>query len=82
MRQIACLLVNPITVDSYALLSNCTAADDKPELKRMMIEKNVLNKYNDGPTLNDGLFIKFSQVGWAWCYVFGLARRGSTSGFL
>ena len=25
MRQTACLVVNPITVDSYALLFNCTA---------------------------------------------------------
>ena len=26
MRQTACLVINPITVDSYALLFNCTAA--------------------------------------------------------
>ena len=26
MRQTACLVVNPVIVDSYALLFNCTAA--------------------------------------------------------
>ena len=40
MRQTACLVVNPITVDSYALLFNCTTV------------------------LNDGLFVKLSQVIW------------------
>ena len=27
MRQSACLVINPITVDGYATLSNCTSVD-------------------------------------------------------
>ena len=44
MRQTACLVVNPFTVDSYASLFNCT----------MVVRGR----------LNDGLFVKLSQVGW------------------
>ena len=37
MRQSACLVINPITVDSFASLSNCTpvgrASDDGPNIK-------------------------------------------------
>ena len=32
MRQSACLVVNPITVDSYGFLFNCTTAIQAPDL--------------------------------------------------
>ena len=31
MRQTACLLVNPVTIDSYAFFFNCTAAAQASE---------------------------------------------------
>ena len=51
MRQTACLVVNPITVESYALL------------------------FGSGLRLNDGFFIKLSQVGWGLmlCLWLGIA---------
>ena len=65
MRQTACLVVNPIMVDSYAFLFNCAAAVCTSDL------------------INDGFFIKLSQMSLClMIYVFGLARRGSSSGFL
>ena len=30
MRQSACLVINPITVDGYATLFNCTPVDSRP----------------------------------------------------
>ena len=63
MRQTACLFVNPNTVNSNALLFNCTA----------------VVRASDSMTASSQSFQKW--VG-AWCYVFGLARRNSTSCFL
>ena len=63
MRQTVRLIVNPIMVDSYAFLFNCTAAVLASD--SMMTSSYSFHKW----------------VG-AWCYVFSLARRGSTSGFL
>ena len=63
MRQTACLVVNPITVDSYALLFNCTK----------------VVRASDSMTASSLSFHKW--VG-DWCFVLGLARRGSTSSFL
>ena len=31
MRQSACLVINPITVDGYAALFNCTTVDQAPD---------------------------------------------------
>ena len=43
MRQSACLVINPITVDGYAALFNCTSVDrasdshDGPDLKLLIL---------------------------------------------
>ena len=42
MRQSACLMINPITVDSFAALFNCTPVDresdyDSPDLKLFIL---------------------------------------------
>ena len=40
MRQSACLVINPITVDGYATLFNCTPVDrasDSPDLKLFIL---------------------------------------------
>ena len=62
MRQTACQVVNPIMVDSYALLFNCT----------------TVVRASDLMTASS---LSFHRWVGAWCFVFGLARRGSTSGF-
>ena len=38
MRQSACLVVNPITVDSYGLLFNCTAVGQASDLMTTMTQ--------------------------------------------
>ena len=39
MRQSACLVINPITVDNFATLSKCTPVDlaDEPDLKLFIL---------------------------------------------
>ena len=63
MRQTACLVTNPTSVDSYVSLFKLHDAG------------SVLS-------LNDGLDIKPSQVGWGLMLCFWPGHLGSTSGFL
>ena len=66
MRQSACLVINPITVDSFASLYNCTPAWSCIRL-------------NDGPNIK--LVDSFKLVGTGLSLVCCLVIHGSTGGF-
>ena len=66
MRQSACLVINPITVDSFASLFNCTPVGRA--------------SLNDGPDIKLVDLFKLARTGLT--LVCCLVIRGSTGGFL
>ena len=66
MRQSACLVINPITVDSFASLFNCTPVGRA--------------SLNNGPNIK--LLDLFKLVAAGLSIVCCLVIRGSTGGFL
>ena len=54
MRQTACLVINPITVDSYAFFFNCTAAVRASLNYGLQVHKAFLSG------------LEFDATSWAW----------------
>ena len=67
MQQLACLVINTITIYSYGFLFNSTT---------------LVGGGRSGLILNDNPDVKLSSVGWCLMLVFGLANYGSISDLL
>ena len=80
MRQSACLVINPITVDGYAALFNCTAVDRASD--SMMARPTAINFSWLGPELSSVAWSTGAQLiiffcsDFQWCC---LTDQGSPS---
>ena len=69
IRQTACMVVNPITINNFASLFNCTPAA-RPQILSWFQRKGVLEIY------------AWVMLVGTWCSIFGRAHRSLTVGFL
>ena len=80
MRQSACLVINPITVDGYATLFNCTPVDRASD--SMMVRPKAIHFSWLGPDLSSVAWSTGAQLIIFFCFrcsVVCLTDQGSLS---